>query len=297
MWKNFPCRRCRATFRAVKTPALKTVVRKLLRIFLIAFATAVIGLLLLQHSLIYHPRQYANYAAQLPKNAVELKYNTAQGAQLSFYIPPRSNAREPDRVWVLFCGNASLALDWTDFLAQLPQNNDAFLLVEYPGYGRCEGTPNPAPIGEAAEKAFLTLAAALHLEPAQLDAKINVLGHSLGCATALQFAAHHPVRRVVLLAPFTCLRDMARRTVGFPLNWVLLHNFDNRARLAELAARTEPPRVTIIHAADDQVIPNAMGRELAGMFPKMIRFRQIEDADHDSILHLAHDEILEAMKD
>lgn len=278
-------------------PSPKNVARSLLRIFFIVLAAVVIGLLLIQHGMIYHPRSYGRtYAVELPKNAVELKYATAQSAQVSFYLPPQGTPHEPERVWVMFGGNGTLALDWSDFLAQLPKSNDGFLLVEYPGYGRCEGTPNPGPIADAAEKALLALAATLHIDPPHLNTKLNIVGHSLGCATALQFAVRHPVQRIVLLAPFTSLRDMARRTVGFPFNYLLLHNYDNRARLAELAALPSPPRVTIIHATDDQVIPCAMGRELAGMFPKMVRFREIADADHDTILHAAHDEIVEAMQ-
>ena len=279
-------------------PSLPRIIaRSLLRVFFIVLAVAIVGLLVAQHGMIYHPRHYGNvFELQLPKNAVELKYRTSQGAQLSFYLPPRDGSHEPQRVWVLFGGNGSLALDWTDFLSRLPKNGDGFLLpwnIPAPAAARVHQIREP--IEESAEKAFLELASTLHLTPAQLDARLNILGHSLGCAAALQFAVHHPAQRVVLLAPFTSLRDMARRTVGFPLNWLLLHNFDNRARLAELAARPTPPRVAIIHATDDQVIPCAMGRELAGMFPKMIRFYEIADADHDSVLYDATNEIREAM--
>jgi hypothetical protein len=47
--------------------------------------------------------------------------------------------RLPARLWVAFCGNGSLALDWTTILAGYPNANDAFLLVDYPGYGKCTG--------------------------------------------------------------------------------------------------------------------------------------------------------------
>ncbi len=111
-----------------------------------------------------------------------------------------------------------------------------------------------------------------------------MLGHSLGAATGLNFAARHPVERIVLIAPFTTMRAMARRSVGWPLCWLLLHNYDNRARLRELAARPHPPRIAIFHGEDDQFIPVAMGRGLAAMFPGMIAFHPVPGAGHASVL-------------
>jgi hypothetical protein len=57
----------------------------------------------------------------------------------AFYIPARNNEQLPSRLWVAFCGNGSLALDWTTILAGYPNHNDAFLLLDYPGYGKCQG--------------------------------------------------------------------------------------------------------------------------------------------------------------
>jgi pimeloyl-ACP methyl ester carboxylesterase len=137
----------------------------------------------------------------------------------------------------------------------------------------------------------------LKTTPSDLDPRLNVLGHSIGAAAALQFAAHHPVRRVVLAAPFTSLRDMARRTVGCPLCYLLRHNFDNRARLAELAARPQPPSVVIFHGTDDALIPEQMGRSLAGMFPRIVAFHEVEGADHNSVVFAAETQIFAAMND
>ena len=61
-----------------------------------------------------------------------------------------------------------------------------------------------------------------------------------------------------LLAPFTTLRDMARQTVGWPLCYLLLQNYDNVARIHELAARHRPPAVAIASGDQDEVIPNRM---------------------------------------
>src|SRR5690606_8547888 len=84
---------------------------------------------------------------------------------------------------------------------------------------------------------------------------LGVVGHSLGAAAALQFAAEHPVDRVVVVAPFTSTMDMARRMVGPIFAHLLHHRFDNRARLRELAARETPPRVLLLHGDNDPVIP------------------------------------------
>ena len=252
-----------------------------------------------QHKLIWFPRHYGpDYKQALPKGAVELRYTTSQGEQCSFYLPPAADASaQPERVWVLFCGNGSVALDWTDFVSQAPNKRDGFLLFDYPGYGNCQGSAEPANIEESADKAVAVLAEHLRMNPAELDSKLDVLGHSIGSAAALQFAAHHPVRRVILLSPFTNLRDMARCTVGWPLCYLLRHNFDNRARLAQLAASPSPPRVTIFHGSDDTLVPPKMGRSLAAVFPKMITFHEVPGATHDTIAYVAEAQIYSAMNE
>src|SRR5438132_1403133 len=82
-------------------------------------------------------------------------------------------------------------------------------------------------------------------------------------------------QRSVLVSPFTNMRDMGRRMVGWPLCLLCEHNFDNRARLAELAARANPPRVDIFHGTNDRSIPFWMGESLASAFPRMIALHAI----------------------
>lgn len=267
------------------------------RILIIAALAVVVLLLLFQNLLIYHPRRYAPGASALHPFLVPLSYTTSQGPQQAFYLPPSLLPDQPPRhLWVIFPGNGSLALDWVHFLDPPPDPGGGFLLIDYPGYGDCQGSPSPAAIQASAEAAFACLAQSLHTQPAVLEGDLNLLCHSIGCATGLNFAARHPVDRIILLSPFTSLRDMARRTVGWPLCWLLLHDFDNRARLRELAARPRPPRVTILHGGDDLLVPISMGRQLAAMFPAMITFQEIPGADHNTILFDARSQIFAAME-
>jgi hypothetical protein len=266
----------------------------MLRILITAAVAIVVLLLLFQNLLIYHPRKYSfDFSVRYPF-LVPLAYTTAQGRQQSYYFPPRlSPGQPPHRFWVVFPGNGSRALDWMDFLDPPADPRDGFLLIDYPGYGACRGSPSPATIEASAEAAFAALAESLHSQPALLESNLNLLCQSIGCATGLNFAVHHPVDRIILLSPFTSLRDMARLAIGWPLCWLLIHNFDNSARLRELAARPNPPRVIIFHGDADTLVPITMGRQLAAMFPAMITFQSVPGAGHNTILHDARPQIME----
>lgn len=264
------------------SPLLAQLLKTALLTLLIAALAIVTLLLRFQNKLIYHPRHYTVAAAARNPALIPLSCGTSQGRQQSYYLPPRTQPLR--RLWVLFPGNASLALDWLYFLDPPPDPRDGYLLIEYPGYGDCQGFASPESIQESAEAAFASLADLLHTKPAALDENVNLLCLSIGCGAGLNFAIHHPVDHIVLLAPFTCLRDMARRIVGWPLCWLLLHNFDNRARLAELAARPHPPRVTILHGEEDRTVPVSMGLQLASAYPAMITFHAVPGAGHNTLL-------------
>jgi pimeloyl-ACP methyl ester carboxylesterase len=235
-----------------------------------------------QSKFIYHPRPYpsSESIAQFNNLDTQIRYQTSQGRQTAFYFPPQ-NQSPPKHLWVMFNGNASVALlTWPVFIHNDANKEDGFLLIDYPGYGLCEGKPSPANIESSADGALLALQQRLGSPVPQL----RVIGHSLGAAAALQFAAKHDVDRVILLAPFTSISDMGKLMFGLHLDFLIRHNFDNRARLAELAQRPSPPRVIIFHGANDEVIPIEMGRELATKYPQITSFHPLNGIGHDDIL-------------
>jgi len=120
------------------------------------------------------------------------------------------------------------------------------------------------------------------------------IGHSLGAAVALDFATHHRVRNVVLIAPFTTLREEAAMFFGGWIARMLIESYDNRANLSEVYKGNPDARVAIFHGTNDEVIPVRMGRELVHAFPS-IEFFAVENADHVSVLNHAHDDIINWM--
>src|SRR5207245_2695069 len=115
--------------------------RKIVRLAVGVFVLFLIALSILyfrQHSMVYHPRLYDDsYAYALPAGGVEINYTVTGGKYVAYYIP--GSQKLPKRLWLAFCGNGSLALDWTTILRDYPWNGDAFLLIDYPGYGKNGG--------------------------------------------------------------------------------------------------------------------------------------------------------------
>lgn len=246
--------------------------------------------------MLYHPRPYdAGYEYVLPPDGVELDFNTIAGKQVAFYLPRGAGADLPKRIWVAFCGNASLALDWIWLIGQDPNPEDGFLLIDYPGYGKSEGYATIATTRAAADKALEALATHLGVTNDRLQPRLCTIGHSLGTAVALDFAVRHPVQRVVLIAVFTTLREETATVVGDILSHALIENYDNRARLRELSQRSPPPRVVIFQGTNDNVIPPRMSRELAESFPMFVFFHPVDGGDHVSVLSKGAREILAAM--
>ena len=252
-------------------------------------------ILFFQHRLIYRPRRYEDGEAAAHPLLTPLEFSTDEGRQQAFYLPP--NSSDLRRLWVVFPGKISCALDSARFLEELPDRRDGFLLLDYPGYGNCQGAPSPESIQESADAAFEALSCHLREASIPVPAAVSVFCHSLGCATGLNFASRHPTASVVLLAPFTSLHDMARHRVGRPFCWLLRQNYNNVARLRELAARECPPRVTVLHGQEDGVVPVTMSRRLAGLFAGMVTFRGPPGATHCSLFSDARDMILAAIEE
>jgi pimeloyl-ACP methyl ester carboxylesterase len=249
-----------------------------------------------EHSALYHPRAYGErYKSGLARDAVELSFTAAAGKQTAFYFPRGHGGAMPVHLWVAFGGNATLALDWCWFLAQDRNPADAFLLVDYPGYGKSEGYAAIMSNRAVADGALKALAGHLHVVESDFAPHLCAIGHSLGAALALDFAARHSAQRIVLISPFTTLREEAATVAGRFLSYLLIENYDNRARVRELARRSPAPRVAIFHGTEDDIIPVRMGRELAEDSSGIATFHAIAEADHVNIFDKGRGQILDAM--
>ena len=267
---------------------------------LLAGGAALAVFYLIQDRMIFHPRPYpAGYVADArSRGAVTVAYKAGGLAMTAYYVPPADGSRPettgtaaipvPRRLWLVFGGNGSLALHFQHLAATCPDRSAGFLLVEYPGYGDCPGSPSVAGTRLAANGAAAALARRMGFDSTAALAKsttFGAAGHSLGAAVALRFADDHPeTTRLTLLAPFTRLSDMVRRVAGPGVSLLLKRDFDNIARLRELSKRTAHPAIAIVHGARDTLIPATMSRTMAAEFGNMVTLAELPDADHQTVV-------------
>lgn len=250
-----------------------------------------------QEKLIYFPSRYPETLLKaVEPRVVRLDYTITvhqkKWRQTAFYVPPQGDTnRKPDFIWVCFNGNADTALGWLRFLESRDFGDAAFLLVDYPGYGLCEGRPSPETILQSSKSAVGTLGAWLKENGIEGGAGVGGLGFSLGTGACMQWAASYPyVQRVILLAPYTSTREIARKQMGWPIYLLLRHHFNNDQRLMEMMEWAEAPEVAVVLGTRDSVIPPEMSRKLAGM-DKRVQLIEIEGAGHNDLLSMGKDEI------
>ncbi len=247
-----------------------------------------------QGKLLYFPSRYraAEMSAFLFKGGRALNFTTGQGKQTAWLIPP-SGKQPVDRLWIVCGGNAATALGMAPFCETLHLSGDAFLLVDYPGYGVCEGSPHPSRIRESLRTVIPLAAKELGMPEADLPRRACVFGHSLGCAAALIAVEEFHIRSAVLCSPFTSTMDMTRVVLKLPLGPLVWHRFDNRAGLAAL--EKDGGHAWILHGTEDTIIPVEMSRELAREFPATVTLREVPGTGHNDILTNAAPGIATAM--
>lgn len=256
---------------------------RLLRLLFLLLIIPVLLLLGCQSRIIYYPQPYyeGNKRTLAKHKGERIEYVTAQGRQAAHYIPPKNGEAVPQVIWLCFAGNGSLALDWLAYLNEWDASF-GYLLVDYPGYGDCTGKPNPKSIRESSQAAVTALAGHLKMSPEALRPRLAVLAHSIGCAAGLMAAEDQSVKRVILISPFTTMTEMGRRLLGWPLCYLNLHRFNNRATLARICE--QGGRVIIFHGTADEMIPASMSRELAAAHPKEVTLHEETGQDHNYIV-------------
>ena len=164
-----------------------------------------------------------------------------------------------------------------------------FYGIEYPGYGASQGlAPTEAALYLASQQLLDHLASPQGLN---VDSgKTILLGQSIGCAVVVEMASRGYGTRMILLSPFTSIRQMA--SAAFPvvapalavLPWLVRDKFDNESKASKLLLPA-----LVLHGTQDEIVPYSQGRRLAATLPNC-RFEDLEGAGHNDLFGAEHEE-------
>lgn len=234
----------------------------------------VLGLVLgFEKNLVYHPDSAAQYWSPPPNLAFEdLTLQSSAGDAIHAWWCPQAEATYT----ILFShGNASNLSNHAWIIPAMRQHFPCNVLIyDYPGFGKSTGSPSERGCYASADAAYQWLTTTKKISPE----KIILMGQSLGCAMACELATKKEHRALVLLSPFTTIRNIGQEMMPiFPVKWLMGHLYDNKSKLANY----QKP-LFIGHSTIDEVIPFHHGQQLydaAGTREKT--FYKIEGEKHN----------------
>ena len=244
---------------------------RVLQLLVIVYLLIVLAALIFQRRLIYFPTKIpADRVVQAAAEHGFVPWKNPAGQIIGWKIPGGGTATGSV---LIVHGNAGCALD-RDYLARPIHDAaaaDVFVL-EYPGYGAREGSPDKRSFLAAAEEAFGLLTNGL---PKYL------VSESIGAGVACYLAKAHStqVAGLVLFMPYHDLASVAQRKMPLlPAYLLLLDRFNP----AECLKDYRGP-VKIVLAGADEIIPVESGRLLFEGYQGPKNLQIIPGARHNDI--------------
>jgi uncharacterized protein len=232
--------------------------------------------------------------ADLELDAHDVEFAAVDGARLRCWFLPAEGADDgsPHPVVVVMHGWASAAEDLLPAAPAVIGAGLSVLFVDARGHGRSDATQHMSMprFAEDLEAAVGWLRA----RPDVDDARIALVGHSVGAGAALLVASRDPrIAAVVSIASMAHPRETIGRSfrryrapqflVRAALRTIertIGHRFDDFAPLRTIA-RIEAP-VLVLHGLDDHTVPTSDAERLAERGPSAT-LRLVPGADHRSI--------------
>ena len=214
------------------------------------------GLLFVLQRQVLFPRYMIENLPQenMPSTGIEkIILQTDSGKVEAWYMPPVSDSAGNPAPAVIFAhGNGELIDFWPEELRGFTKLGVGVLLVEYPGYGRSEGSPSQGSITDAFISAYDFVAGRKDVD----SARIIFFGRSIGGGAVCALARNRPSAALILISTFTSVRSFALKY--FVPGFLMRDPFDN---LETVGSYSGP--VLIIHGKKDEIIPFSHGIALS----------------------------------
>ena len=245
---------------------------------------------MLDRLLIYFPDKRID----LTPGSVGLDYEdvfitSSDGVALHGWFVPADS----DLTLLWFHGNAGNISHRVENVAALHERVGVNILIfDYRGYGQSEGSPSERGLYLDAEAALEYLRLR---ESASAD-KLVLFGRSLGGAVAVEMAARHDARAVIVESAFTSVRAMARRTPPFfsrivPTGAIVRARYDTLSRMKDVRAP-----ILIVHGDADRTVLVDMARELYDAAPDPKSIYIVQGAAHNDTFTVGGNAYFDTLK-
>lgn len=173
----------------------------------------------------------------------------SQGEFEIAYLPSLKASESPAPVILLAHGNGNIMDSWAPSMDIMRNRGYAVVLLEYPGYGRSQGSPSYETIKEATSKAYQWI----WQQPELDNQKITLVGRSMGGGAVLSLFdgtinSENQPHRIVLMSTYSSIADIAK-SKWLPTAFVK-DPFDNVTQLAKFQGKSY-----LIHGDKDNVVP------------------------------------------
>lgn len=187
----------------------------------------------------------------------------------------RVGVQEGNTVLLYFGGNAEAVV--YNAWAMLRLAAVTAYLIDYRGYGDSEGLPSERALRDDA------LAHFDWIRRQHPESRIVLVGRSLGNAMALHVAARRDLDGIVLISPFTSLRDVATFHLPWlPVGRLMRHPFDTIPDASRMKVEA-----LVIAAENDSVIPRRFTDALVSELPMPAEAHVIPGTDHNDLMATA----------
>lgn len=178
------------------------------------------------------------------------------------------------KVLLFFHGNAEDVGLAEDLLHHLSESLEVHVIgVEYPGYGIYR---DEEPCDEQIEKDALTVYEYLTDTFGLKEKDILLFGRSLGSGPSTFLAAKKNPGMLVLMSPFTSIKDVAGSLVGKWARFAVSDVFRNKEMMEEVNCP-----VFILHGEKDNLIPYSHAEELASKCKGVTDLQIPPNMDHN----------------
>jgi alpha-beta hydrolase superfamily lysophospholipase len=235
----------------------------------VVYATLCVWFAVHERSFIFYPMARASVAPEAAglKGVAEVTIATEDGERLyGWWTPP---ARGRGAV-VLLTGKGVVLSDYAGLVGDLAAHGFGVVGVDYRGNAGSTGVPSERGLGADARAAYD------FARSQATDAKIAVIGESLGTGIALALAHDRKIAGVVLNSPYASVRRLFEMR-GLPLPYRLLMTdpLDSEAMIGKIGVP-----VMILHSTTDHAIPIAEARRLYAAAKEPKTMIEVPGANH-----------------